>query len=117
MKWFSFSQLPVFARLLLMVGVVLAVPVPVEAELQGLSEPEMSEIDGAGIGLVLENFKFSHGTDEPDASGEQARIFRIGGIKSTDGRDVDITVNHLYISGANSNYGQILGPVNLGRLL
>lgn len=117
MEWFSFSQLPVSARFLLMMGAVLAVPVHVDAELQNLSEPEMSAIDGVGIGLVLENFKFSHGTDEPDASGEQARIFRIGGIKSTDGRDVDITVNHLYISGSDSNYGEILGPVNLGRLL
>ncbi|HTN33016.1 MAG TPA: hypothetical protein VL091_03340 [Marinobacter sp.] len=86
------------------------------AELKDLSETEMSEIDGAGIGIVLENFKFSHGTDKPDANGDQARIFRIGGIKSTDGQDVDITVNHLYISGANSNYGENLSAVNLGRL-
>ncbi|KEF29681.1 MAG: hypothetical protein EP339_04950 [Gammaproteobacteria bacterium] len=87
------------------------------AELEGLTESEMSEVDGAGIGLVLENFKFSHGTDQPDINGQQARIFRISGIKSTDGRDVDITVNHLYIAGANSNYGETLTPVNLGRLL
>ncbi|WP_373002388.1 hypothetical protein [Marinobacter sp.] len=97
--------------------VLLLISPSLNAELQGLSETEMSRIDGAGIGLVLENFKFSHGTDEPTASGEQARIFRIGGIKSTDGRDVDITVNHLYVSGTGSNYGQNLGPVNLGRLL
>ncbi|WP_345544430.1 hypothetical protein, partial [Streptomyces chitinivorans] len=86
------------------------------AELKGLSEGEMARIDGAGLGLVFENFKFSHGTDQPDANGEQARIFRISGIKSTDGRDVDITVNHLYISGTGSNYGENLSPVNLGRL-
>lgn len=87
------------------------------AELEGLSENEMSEIDGAGIGVVLENFKFSHGTDEPDATGNQARIFRIAGIKSTDGRDVDITVNRFYVSGANSDYGENLTGVNLGRLI
>tara|TARA_Y100000780_G_C13652220_1_gene405071 strand:- start:27 stop:1106 length:1080 start_codon:yes stop_codon:yes gene_type:complete len=117
MTWFSSRQLLVSVFPLLTVWSVLVMPGYAEAELQGLSETEMAGIDGAGIGLVLENFKFSHGTDEPDASGGQARIFRIGGIKSTDGRDVDITVNHLYISGANSNYGQALGPVNLGRLL
>lgn len=117
MKRSSFRRISVSAPSLLMMWLALAMPGDVEAELQGLSETEMAGIDGAGIGLVLENFKFSHGTDEPDASGEQARIFRIGGIKSTDGRDVDITVNHLYISGANSNYGENLGPVNLGRLL
>lgn len=88
-----------------------------QAELQGLSESEMSEIDGTGIGVVLENFKFSHGTDQPGAGGNNARVFKIGGIKSTDGRDVDITVNHFYVSGANSNYGENLTAVNLGRLI
>ncbi|HEY9119413.1 MAG TPA: hypothetical protein VIN33_06625 [Marinobacter sp.] len=90
---------------------------PANAELQGLSERELSEIDGEGIGVVLENFKFSHGTDVPDAAGNQARIFKIGGLKSTDGREVEIVVNHLYISGNESNYGQNLSPVNLGRLI
>lgn len=87
------------------------------AELQDLSEAELSGVEGAGIGVVLEDFKFSHGTDLPGPNGEQARIFRIGGIKSTDDRDVDITVNHLYISGSGSDYGQNLSPVNLGRLI
>lgn len=86
-------------------------------ELRGLSENEMSEIDGTGIGIVLEDFIYSHGTDQPDGSGDQARIFRISGIKSTDGQDVDVTVNHLYVSGSNSNYGESLTPVNLGRLV
>lgn len=86
-------------------------------ELRDLSEAELSNIEGAGVGIVLENFTFSHGTDRPDATGQQARIFRIAGIKSTDGRDVDITVNHLYISGSDSGYGQNLSPVNLGRLI
>ncbi|MGM0769290.1 MAG: hypothetical protein ACQEV6_14795 [Pseudomonadota bacterium] len=95
----------------------LLIPSPGWTELQNLTEAELSAVDGAGIGVVLENFKFSHGTDAQDANGEQARIFRIGGIKSTDGRDVDITVNHLYISGSGSNYGQNLSPVNLGRLV
>ncbi|WP_375194069.1 hypothetical protein [Marinobacter sp.] len=102
---------------LVSVLLVLLLPFTAQAELRGLAEEEMAEINGAGIGLVLENFKFSHGTDAPNAAGEQARIFRIAGIKSTDGRDVDITVNHLYISGSNSDYGQNLGPVNLGRLI
>ncbi|MBW0149278.1 hypothetical protein [Marinobacter arenosus] len=101
---------------LLMLYLVCA-SLPARAELQGLSEHEMSSIDGAGVGLVLENFKFSHGTDLPDVGGNQARIFRIAGIRSTDGRPVDITVNHLYISGPGSNYGEDLSPVNLGRLV
>src|SRR5690606_40374256 len=70
-----------------------------------------------GKGLVLDNLDFSHGSTRPDENGEQARIFRITGIKRTDGREVDITVNHLYIAGSGSNYGQDLRPVNLGRLM
>ena len=65
----------------------------------------------------MEDFTFSHGTDTPDANGNQARIFKIGGLKSTDGREVEIVVNHLYISGTGSNYGQNLSPVNIGRLV
>lgn len=103
---------------LLFTGLLLSlVATGAKAELQSLSESELSEVDGAGIGLVLENFKFSHGTDQPDADGNQARIFKIDGLKSTDGRDVEIVVNHLYISGSGSNYGQNLSPVNLGRLV
>lgn len=98
-------------------SLLLSLAGQVSAELQGLTESEMSEVDGAGIGLVFDNFKFAHGTDQPDADGNQARIFKIDGLKSTDGRDVEIVVNQLYISGSGSNYGQNLGPVNLGRLI
>src|SRR5690554_7138372 len=85
----------------LMFGLSL-LPATATAELEKLNDGELSEIDGAGIGLVLEDFIFSHGTDAPDVNGEQARIFRIAGIQSTDGREVDITVNHLYIAGSRS---------------
>ncbi|MBW7472939.1 hypothetical protein [Marinobacter sp. F4218] len=105
------------AVFLLVMAATVSGSLPARAELKGLSENEMSNVGGAGIGFVLENFKFSHGTDKPDASSNQARIFRIGGIRSTDGREVDITVNHLYISGAGSDYGENLSPVNLGRLV
>lgn len=104
-------------RLVTFCALWIMVPAFSAAELQKLGEAEMSEIDAAGIGLVLDNFTFSHGTDLPDSDGNQSRIFRISGIKSTDGQDVDITVNHLYIAGANTNYGESLTPVNLGRLL
>lgn len=89
----------------------------VSADLEGLSEAELSAIDGAGLGVVFENFKFSHGTDAPGADGGQGRVFRLGGIRTSDGRDVEVMVNHLYISGAGSQYGQALSPVNLGRLV
>ncbi|WP_239985892.1 hypothetical protein [Marinobacter salexigens] len=112
---YSLSQLTWFLLWSLMsclIGVSAAY-----GELKSLSEGELSEVDGAGVGLVLDSFTFSHGTDQPDQNGEQARVFRISGIKSTEGQEVDITVNHLYIAGADSNYGQNLSPVNLGRLM
>ncbi|MDX1757876.1 MAG: hypothetical protein R3175_17615 [Marinobacter sp.] len=77
-----------------------------------LTESELSDVEGAGIGLVLEDFKFAHGTDVVNG-----QVFKIGGIKSTDGQDVEIIVNKLYIAGSGSNYGANLNPVNLGRLV
>lgn len=94
-----------------MTGLML-LPVMASAEMKSLSETELSEVDGAGIGLVLEDFKFAHGTDV-----ENGQVFKIGGIKNSQGEDVEIVVNKLYISGAGSNYGQNLSPVNLGRLV
>lgn len=82
------------------------------AEMTSLSESELSEVEGTGIGLVLEDFKFAHGTDV-----DNGQVFKIGGIKSTDGQDVEIVVNKLYIAGSGSNYGATLNPVNLGRLV
>ncbi len=82
------------------------------AEMTSLTESELSEVEGAGIGLVLEDFKFAHGTDI-----DNGQVFKIGGIKSTDGQDVEIVVNKLYIAGSGSDYGANLDPVNLGRLV
>ncbi|WP_228276975.1 hypothetical protein [Marinobacter sp. JSM 1782161] len=99
------SQLLCAALLAVLAGDALA-------DLRDLSDAELSEVDGAGMGLVLEDFKFAHGTDI-----ENGQIFRIGGIKSSQGEDVEIIVNKLYIAAAGSNYGGTLEPVNLGRLI
>ncbi|SFM79986.1 hypothetical protein SAMN04487963_0011 [Marinobacter zhejiangensis] len=99
------------ARVLPVLCVTL-LPGLANAELESLTENELSTVSGAGIGLVLEDFKFAHGTDI-----DNGQVFKIGGIKSTDGQDVEIVVNQLYIAGAGSNYGETLNPVNLGRLV
>lgn len=93
---------------------VLAFSSLASAELATLSDDEMSTVDGAGIGLVLEDFVFDHGDDQ--ANGQ---VFKITGIKSTAAspEDVEITVSQLYIARADSNYGENLNPVNLGRLV
>lgn len=84
------------------------------AEMESLTESELSSVEGTGISLVLEDFKYEHGT----GSGRNGnRVFKITGLKSSEGEDVDVTVNQLYISGSGSNYGQNLSSVNLGRLV
>lgn len=83
------------------------------AELASLSDGELSDVDGAGIGLVFEDFIFDARTDA--AAGQS---FKIKGIKDSTGtKDVEITVSQLYISNAGSNYGENLSGVNLGRLV
>lgn len=80
------------------------------ADLAPLAEEEMALVQGQGVGVVFEDFVFSHGDNGAD------NLFKITGIKSTEGEDVQITVSQLYISGDASNYGTNLNPVNLGRL-
>lgn len=98
-----------------------------QAELSPMGEEEMASIQGQGIGLVFDDFVFSHGDDA-----SKGHVFKINGIKSTQGEDVEITVSQLYISrgsvgatktgdntydfGTDSNYGANLSAVNLGRL-
>ncbi len=102
---------------LLCIGCVVASGT--SAELSSLSDEELSTVNGQGVGFVLEDFVFSHGHDATNND-----VFKITGIKSTAGEDVEITVSQLYIArGAingdftqDSNYGQNLSPVNLGRL-
>lgn len=81
------------------------------AEMTSLSDNDMSEVDGAGIGLVMDDFVFSHG-HKPS----EDKIFRITGVKNLNGDDVVINVNQLYVARSGSNYGANLEGVNLGRL-
>ncbi len=81
------------------------------AELTSLSDNDLSEVDGAGVGLVMDDFVFSYGH-----SVSENKVFRITGIKSQKNEDVIINVNQLYIARSGSNYGTNLQGVNLGRL-
>ena len=80
-------------------------------DMEALSESEMADVEGQGVGIVLEDFKFAHGTNESEGT-----LFRLSGIQTSDGEDVEVTVDRFYIGGADSDYGQNLGNVNLGRL-
>jgi hypothetical protein len=81
------------------------------AEMTSLSDNDLSEVDGAGIGLVMDDFVFSHGHDTAND-----KVFKITGITNNAGNDVTINVNQLYIARSGSNYGTTLEGVNLGRL-
>jgi len=81
------------------------------AEMQSLSDNDLAEVDGQGIGLVMEDFVFSHSHDPSDD-----KIFRITGLTNQSGDPVIVNVNQLYVARSGSNYGSTLDPVNLGRL-
>mgnify|MGYP000055236876 FL=1 len=103
------SKLSYKIRVVLM---ALIIPVSaVHAELASLSDQDLSEVDGAGVGFVLDDFVFSHGNDA-----SAGKVFKISGLTSTSGESVTVNVNQLYIARTGSNYGAILDPVNLGRL-
>ena len=84
---------------------------PINAELKSMSDQALSEVDGAGVGLVMDDFVFSHGHDLAND-----KIFRITGLTDQSGAPVTLNVEQLYIARAGSNYGSVLNPVNLGRL-
>jgi len=83
----------------------------VTAEMKSMSDQALSEVDGAGIGLVMDDFVFSHGHDTAND-----KTFRISGLTDQSGAPVTLNVEQLYIARAGSNYGSVLDPVNLGRL-
>ena len=83
----------------------------VSSEMQSLSDSELSELQGQGIGLVMEDFVFSHGHAPSDD-----KVFRISGVTDSAGNPVTVNVNQLYIARSGSNYGANLEGVNLGRL-
>ena len=81
------------------------------AEMTSLSDNDLSEVDGAGIGFVMDDFVFSHGNDAGNG-----KVFKISGLNDSSGEPVSVTVNQLYIARADSEHGTNLNAVNLGRL-
>ncbi|MGM0449366.1 MAG: hypothetical protein ACQERE_00930 [Pseudomonadota bacterium] len=76
-----------------------------------MSNAEMAEVKGQGVGVVLEDFRFAHGHN-PD----EGNTFRLSGITNEAGEDVEVLVDQLYIGGSGSEFGNNLQTVNLGRL-
>lgn len=88
-------------------GVLAWLCTQAQAQLKPLDDMQLSTIDGgAGIGLVLENFKV-------DA---QNLNIVINDITNTAGQNIPIAVNKLYVAATGSNKGNVLNPVTIGRL-
>jgi hypothetical protein len=81
------------------------------AEMITLEDSELSAVQGAGIGIVLEQILMDAGqTDANRAS------ITINDITNGAGQNVPITVKEFYLGATGSNKGATLNPVNIGRL-
>lgn len=102
-------------RKLLSILIVASLPV---GALEQLDDFELSKVDGAGLGMVLEDFVF----DSNSADGATLELSGIRGTRKT-GTGAPVTgeaklqVSRLYIAGAGSNRGQAeLTGVDLGTV-
>ena len=86
------------------------------AEMADLTESEMSEVSGEGVGLVYENYQFDMKSES--FGGDTGNSFKITGIKDGNGDDVSVEIGQYYIAGSGSNLGTSLDGnlVNIGRL-
>ena len=77
-------------------------------DMEPLSNQEMSDVNGQGVGIVMEDFRFSQRHD--------SGTFKLGGITNDAGENVEVIVNNLYLGGEDSDFGNDLQTFNLGRL-
>lgn len=80
------------------------------AEMQELADEELSTVQGAGFGFVLDSIML-------DASGANITINDIERVRS-DGikESMPVKLSEFYLSGSGSNKGANKTPVTLGRL-
>ncbi|AOE87413.1 hypothetical protein [Pseudomonas sp. TCU-HL1] len=77
-----------------------------QAELKALDDAELSSVEGAGIGFVL---------DQVLLDANNATI-TINDIANGSGQNVPISVKEFYLGATGSNKGANLSPVTVGRL-
>lgn len=77
-----------------------------QAELKALDDAELSSVEGAGIGFVLDQVLL-------DASGA---TITINDINNAAKQNVPISVKEFYLGATGSNKGANLNPVTIGRL-
>lgn len=101
-----------FSKVLVSLFIIYFSPISY-SELISLEDDDLKQVDGAGIGIVLEDFIFNAG-QETNGGG----TFEISGLQTSDNRPVVLGISQFYIAGSGSNRGTnvIDNPVNLGRL-
>lgn len=92
--------------------VLVAFPIFSYSELVSLDDSILKNIDGEGIGIVIEDFVYE--------AGEQSNggTFEISGLENSNGQSVVFGISQFYVAGSNSDRGVnvINNPVNIGRL-
>jgi len=83
------------------------------ADLVTLEDDELGNVDGEGVGIVLEDFVYNAG-ESINGGG----TFEISGLQTSNNEDVVLGISQFYIAGSGSNQGAnvIDNPVNIGRL-
>ncbi len=89
-----------------LLAALLAAPFA-HAEMTALDDEQLSDVQGAGIGFVL---------DSAMVDGNKATIAINGVTNTATGQNVPITVKELYVAATGSNKGSTLAAVTLGRL-
>lgn len=79
----------------------------VQAELQSMSETEMSEATGEGLGFAFEDFSFS----------TEGAVATFTGIENSNNEEIIADWTNFYIYGEGSNYGSEPTPTNIGSYL
>lgn len=77
-----------------------------QAEMQAMDDQELSVVQGAGFGFVLDNILL----DANNAT------ITINDISNGSGQNVPISVKEFYLGATGSNKGANLNPVTIGRL-
>ena len=83
-------------------------------DLVALDDSDLSNVDGEGVGIVLEDFVYNAG-EQINGGG----TFEIGGLQNSSNQEVTLGISQFYIAGSGSNKGAnvINNPVNIGRLV
>jgi hypothetical protein len=99
-------------QLIALVLVIFFSPVSY-SDLVALEDHDLGSVDGAGIGIVLEDFVFNGG-EAVNGGG----TFEISGLQTSDNKAVVLGISQFYIAGSGSNQGANVNdnPVNIGRL-